>query len=296
MKISSSTQGKLAVINIGSNSVKLFVPSLGRFGYRKVVTSRLAAHSSDGGRTLELGSMKRTFDAVSELVREAEEKNASDIFVYATEALRSASNGHILTDRIKSELKIDVDVISGKQEAEIAAAGASLSFPDCDAFADIGGASTEIALRRGEKLEYASYPVGAVRLDEAGTDVDFLEKQAEAALKISGAAKHIVGMGGTFSALACISLGLDAFDESAVHGAVLSFAELERLRGVLKPLTPGEITERYPAVTSLRAKVIKAGLAITCAVANLTKADDITVSLDDGLKGYALLLTQQEKI
>ncbi len=296
MHIKTDIQGAYAVINIGSNSVKLFIPSCSRFGYRNVITSRLAANSMDNGRTLDPESVERTFRAVETLVRDAKDKNVSEIFVYATEALRSASNKNLLTDRINAELNIDVDIISGEDEAKIAALGASLSFPAHSAFADIGGASTEIAVKCGERLECASFPVGAVRLDETGNDIFALKKNAAAVIRPKGTAKHIVGLGGTFSALACISLELDAFDENAVHGTVLSLSELKRLCRILQPLTPDRIVRRFPAVKPSRAKVVKAGLAIACAVAELMQADDITVSVNDGLNGYAMLLEKDGHI
>lgn len=292
----SIRQGETAVINIGSNSVKLLIPDLGRFGYRNVITSRLAANSTNEGKTLDLGSVERTFGALKKLKEDARSKGALNIHVYATEALRKADNKRLLTDRIRDELMLETDIISGEQEAKIAALGASLSFPSHDAFADIGGASTEIALKRSGELLCSSFSVGAVRLNEIGTDISRLKQRAAAAIETNGTTKHIVGIGGTFSALACVSLDLSVFDASAVHGTIISVEELDRLREILQPLEAEETARRFPALKLSRAQVIKAGLAIALAVTEKLNADDITVSMDDGLKGYAMFIEENGHI
>lgn len=290
-------KSEFAVINIGSNSVKLYIPSDSRFGTRKVISSQLASGASKDGRLLDADAVSRSFDAVRELQEFARDK-AEHIFVYGTEALRRAENGHVLTERIEGELGLTTELIDGKKEALCAVLGARDSFPDKKVFIDIGGASAEAArLYGGGELKSESYPIGAVRLTDEGRG-DFLAMKAIAERTVGSMEKYRcpVGLGGTFTALASLSLGLSTYSDAAVHGVVLTRAELYRLQELLSPLSPEEINETYPVLKKPRARVIKAGLAIALTVAERLDAESISVSADDGLKGYIALKKSEEKI
>lgn len=280
----------IAVINIGSNSVKMYIPTKERFGFKKVLTTQLAAGAEDDGRLLNSSALSRSFDAVSELVDEARNRNIDNIFIYGTEALRRAENGHILTDRIAQETALTVELIDGQTEALCAVLGARSSFPKHNVFIDIGGASTEAAKLDGEEIASVSFPIGAVRLEQAhGQDFFALKAKAESEIGFFGKASHFVGLGGTFTALASVSLGLKEYSPEKVHGAVLNLSKLKALARELSPLSADDIERFCPILTKPRARVLKAGLAIAITVAERFSAEDLTVSADDGLKGYAIL-------
>ena len=280
----------IAVINIGSNSVKMYIPTKERFGFKKVLTTQLAAGAKNDGRLLELCALSRSFDAVRELVGEARNRNIDNIFIYGTEALRRAENGYILTDRIKQETALTVELIDGQTEALCAVLGVRSSFPKHHVFIDIGGASTEAAKLDGEEIKSDSFPIGAVRLEQAhGQDFFALKAKAESEIGSFERASHLIGLGGTFTALASASLGLKEYSPEKVHGAVLNLSKLKALARELSPLSADDTERLFPVLTKPRARVLKAGLAIVVTVAERFNAEDFTVSADDGLKGYAVL-------
>ncbi len=279
-----------AVINIGSNSVKLLAPSKSALGHREAITCQLSQGQTGG--ILNGDAVLRTVDAVKTLYESAVSRKPKHIYIYATEAVRSAKNRNSLIDRVKQITSLDTDIIDGKTEAMCAYLGAKLFFPDLDALLDIGGASTEI-VTVGEyaKISRMSLPIGAVRLTDVGGNDYFellaLAREAVARVPLKNSAV-CVGTSGSFSSLAVIAHKMDGFDSEKVHGKILDRAALDGLTSYLIPLSPEEIAAKHPAVDLRRANVLKAGLAILAALKERVTCDAVTVSSADGLHGYLI--------
>lgn len=100
---------------------------------------------------------------------------SSDFVGVATEALRVASNGSELVERIHSETGWKIEIITGTREAELTYQGLADQVPeggDC-AIVDIGGGSTEIVVVRAGKVELQeSLAVGSGRLADRFFDSD----------------------------------------------------------------------------------------------------------------------------
>ena len=88
----------------------------------------------------------------------------------ATSAMRQAKNGMILVGRVKDEVGIDLNIISGKEEAQIIIAthiDRHLKPKQHCLYVDVGGGSTELTLISDKKtLASKSFPIGSVRLLE----------------------------------------------------------------------------------------------------------------------------------
>ena len=154
-----SFQMKRAVLDIGSNSVRLMLWADGKTLYKKVLTTRLAE-----GAAGELGEipMQRTLQAILELFRTAAREGA-EVCAFATAAVRANANGGEFCRRVRAACGLEVDVLSGKEEAEAGLCGA-LGEKD-GGIVDLGGASTEVCVRRGGKIAAAvSIPLGCVKL------------------------------------------------------------------------------------------------------------------------------------
>ena len=136
-----------AVIDIGSNSVRLMIDRGLRLNPKKLATTRLG-----GGLNLTGAIDCKAFDdsvkAVAEFYREAVEAGAA-VFIFATEAVRAASNGRQFCDEIKRVTGSETDVIDGSTEALIAYIGAAdLRLPTYDPFKIHGHIVTADALAR----------------------------------------------------------------------------------------------------------------------------------------------------
>lgn len=275
-----------AVINIGSNSVKLLAPNGSVLGHRNTVVCQLAKGRKDGFLLLE--AMDRAYAAVVELYNEALSFKPQGVVIYATEAVRSSFNKSYLINKIKGATGIDVDVIDGATEAFCSYLGAVGAFPDLDCTIDIGGASTEIVCIENGEPSKQSYGIGALSLvDMFGQDFANHTEAARYMLKELPyrSLKRAVGTSGAFASLATIAGDFQGFFPEAVHGFELTKNMLSDLTQLLSPLSADDIRRRFPAVES-RASVIKPGLAIVNAVMEKCLTRSVTVSSADGLSGY----------
>lgn len=89
----------------------------------------------------------------------------------ATSAMREATNGMEIISRIRQEAKIDISIIHGDEEASILCEAifntGKIDSEHTYLMVDVGGGSTEINFFvRGERLEWQSFNIGAVRLKE----------------------------------------------------------------------------------------------------------------------------------
>jgi exopolyphosphatase/guanosine-5'-triphosphate,3'-diphosphate pyrophosphatase len=151
---------RCACIDIGSNTTRLLVAELDRSpggletgGLRTVVAGRAftaigAALGPDGA--LPAAKIAEVADVVAGQVIAARSRGARAIRAVATAAIRAASNGPELGAAIASVAGVEMEVLSGEQEAELAFTGAlaSLSRPPAGTVAviDVGGGSTEIVI------------------------------------------------------------------------------------------------------------------------------------------------------
>ena len=208
-----------AIIDIGSNSVRLMLWADGKSLYKRVNTTRLGSGLALTG-SLNEEAAERTARAVKEYAEEGAAKGAS-VHIFATAAVRDSENGEKFCRRVKALCGLDVDVVSGEEEARLGLMGA-LSCGD-GGIVDIGGASTEICLSQGGKPVYSlSLPIGAVRLyDTCGEDREKLLTEIGAKLAFSGKivpAGKTYAIGGTGSTLASVMLGLERYDGQKIQG------------------------------------------------------------------------------
>lgn len=281
-----------AVIDIGSNSVRLAVGLRGKGGEVRLVAetrapTRLAQGLEASGR-LDPSAMEASVDAVKRMLAEAKAHGARRMRVVATSAVREAKNAARLVAMIKAEAGVDVQVISGDEEGRLAYVGAARLFDmgkTWSAVIDIGGGSTELAIAHKGKIEtIASIPIGAVRLTERFGGPErapqehfkdmkrFIDGLLDKHLKHAhSAADVLVVTGGSATALAVMDLlsrhpgKVDPEDKVAVSLAVRGYAvERAVVKDWCKRLREMSTEERLavPGLGRDRAGVIVAGLAI----------------------------------
>ena len=117
-------------------------------------TIRLGSDVFANGKISSSGK-QRLFDALEEIKNKFDQYTTRS-YAIATEAIRQASNSKKILNDVFSEYEIDVEIISGKKEAELIAK--ALKFKnqlngDCFSGIDIGGASTEIFTYKKDRLK-----------------------------------------------------------------------------------------------------------------------------------------------
>ena len=282
---------KISAIDVGSNSVRLMVMADGKTLYKQLDTTRLAEGLAGSG-VLKPEAIERTARAVQIFAAAAELNGAGTPYVFATAAVRSSKNGADFVARVKALTGIDVDVLSGEEEAACGILGA-LRGRD-GGIIDLGGASTEITLQQGGKTLYSkSVNIGTVRLfDMAGQDRSALQAAIDNSLNGYGAlsldGNDIYGIGGTATSLAALYHELEKYDPKVVEGTVLTrewlCAEAEKLLSLTV-----EERRALRGMEPRRADVIAGGCLLMYSILNRFNADRITVSESDNLEGYVLL-------
>lgn len=276
----------IAVIDIGSNSVRLCLWADGKTLFKRILTTRLGEGLHASARLLP-EAMRRTADAVAVFRREAQEAGADKLFVFATAAVRSAKNGGEFCALVKSRCRLEVDVVSGEEEALLAANGA-LGEGD-GAVIDVGGASTEVLLRRGGQIVFAeSCKLGAVVLKDAcGEDKDrllrLIGERTQGLKALNASVTYAVG--GTATTLAALKLGLTEYDGARVHGCLLTVREIYNMAERLGALDAAE-RQKLLATDAKRADIIVGGAYLLARAAEKTGAEAVTVSDRDNLEGY----------
>jgi exopolyphosphatase / guanosine-5'-triphosphate,3'-diphosphate pyrophosphatase len=281
-----------AVIDVGTNSIKLLVADVAG---RNVQPVREESRQTRLGRgfyethQLQSEAIARTAEAVAEFTRTAREDKAASIRVIATSAARDAVNPDDLISAVKAAAGLEVEIISGAQEAEWVFQGVTTD-PDLAGapllLLDVGGGSTEFILGRGEHKHFAhSFPLGTVRLLEKIPHSDpptrgeftacrdwlrnFLQTEVhpklEPALRRESGSRpgeiQLVGTGGTTSILARMEAKLDRYDRERLEATRLS---LERVKAHRKRLWSLPLAGRkeIAGLPASRADVILPGVLI----------------------------------
>ena len=167
---------RVAVIDVGSNSIKFLVADRGTGGHLHEIASRTlevrisAGIGSDKPRLSPEG-IQRGIAAIVELSEEAKGLGAGKITAVATSAVRDASNGADFVDRAKVATGLNLRILTGDEEADFIGRGlktdpALKGVGDFYVF-DLGGGSLEcLRFKDGEMRSEVSLPLGCVRLTE----------------------------------------------------------------------------------------------------------------------------------
>ena len=293
--------GRFAVVDVGTNSVKFVIGERGADGERRTVVDRAEVTRLGQGldRTGDLDEepIARTVDAIADMAEEAAREEVVATAAVGTAGLRMAGNRESFVEAVRERTGIEVEIISGDEEARLAylAVTSEMQLGDGSlVLFDTGGGSSQFTFGHGEEVEERfSVDVGAVRFTERfGLDgVVSVERFAEALNSIAvdlerldgrPTPDQLVGIGGAVTNLAAVMHGLETYDPDVVRGTVLERAEVDRQLELYRTRTADqrrEITGLQPK----RAEVILAGACVVRTVLEKLGRDSLTVS-DRGLR------------
>jgi exopolyphosphatase/guanosine-5'-triphosphate,3'-diphosphate pyrophosphatase len=263
----------------------------GKTLYKQINTTRLGEGLSLSGK-MKMEAILRTAKALAEFKQQALKEGAEKFFAFATAAVRSASNTQEFLDEVKKLCDVDVDVISGEEEAKIGLLGA-LGYDD-GGIIDVGGASTEITVQSGGNKAYSkSVNIGTVRLyDLAGRDYDKLEKVVEDKIKEYGdvnfSAYPMYAIGGTATTIASCYHGLKVYDPKIVDGTKIKISDVKKMAQDFSAMTVEEV-KAVAGMDARRADIIGGGCLLMYKIMQKLGLEEITVSERDNLEGYVLL-------
>lgn len=297
---------RVATIDIGTNTVLLLVVEKAADGSITVLKERAEitrlGEGVDRTRQLAPAAVERTRACLAEYAREVGEVGVDRVAVVGTSAMRDAPGGAALTSFVRATLGVEPRVLSGDDEARLTFGGALRGIPhdprNDTAVFDIGGGSTEIVvgrLREGrlDTVYLESFDLGSVRLTERHVshdppspdelrEIERVLAEAFGRLPPLPAGSKPIGVAGTMTTLAAVSLGLVRYDGARVHGLEMPTAEL---RHVVDQLAACDLeTRRHLAgMEPKRADVIVAGGFIALALLARWGAPSFIVS-DGGVR------------
>ena len=162
---------RVGVVDIGSNSVRLVVfDGLHRRPipvFNERVMCGLGRGLTATGRLDEDG-VARALATLGRFARLSDAMELASLDVLATAAVREAENGPDFVAKVGARCGLRVRVLSGTEEARLAALGVISAAPGADGvMGDLGGGSLElVALDRGELGAHATLPLGQLRLQD----------------------------------------------------------------------------------------------------------------------------------
>ncbi|MEK6450465.1 MULTISPECIES: Ppx/GppA phosphatase family protein [Myroides] len=167
---------KYAAIDIGSNAMRLLIMNIIEEEGKETIFSksslirvpvRLGQDAFTIGKISE-ESQERMVDAMKAFYLLMKVNKVERFMACATSAMRDASNGPEIVDRIYKESGIKISIIDGKKEAMIIASSDLKHFinsPNSILYIDVGGGSTEFTLfDKGKQINSKSFKNGTVRL------------------------------------------------------------------------------------------------------------------------------------
>lgn len=300
------TPERFAVIDVGTNSVKLHVGERDANASWRTIVDR--AEVTRLGEGLEKAgeitpeAAERTASAMVEMGSEAKRNGARALLAVGTAGLRNARNSAAVLDAIKARTGISIQVIPGEEEGRLAylAAKAGLRMPEGALVVfDTGGGSTQFTFGQGSRVdEQFSVDVGAVPYTErfglAGAVTSDVLRGALDAIaanlsRIEGRPPPdvLVAMGGAVTNIAAVKHGLSKYNPNVVQGTVLDRAEIDRQ---IEMYRSRDAVERRSIVglQPKRAEVILAGACIIRTVMEKLGQGSLTVS-DRGLRHGVLV-------
>jgi exopolyphosphatase/guanosine-5'-triphosphate,3'-diphosphate pyrophosphatase len=180
------------------------------------------------------------------------------ILSFATAAVRDASNGKNLLKAAR-EIGYDVAVLSGEEEAELAALGIISGIPDATGIVgDLGGGSLELArIDQGKVLERFSFPLGVLRVaDLRAGGSDSLKAQMSKMLKKTGWDRQAQQLpfylvGGSWRSLARLDMYDSNYPLPVIHNYEMEPRRAQRLVSRLAQLNKDKL-KSVPGLSSSR--------------------------------------------
>ncbi|MDT8717222.1 exopolyphosphatase [Clostridium sp. 19966] len=286
---------KTAIIDIGSNSIRMVIIAIDNKSFRIVdelkETVRLGMDMTEDG-SLNSERMDKAFKTLSFFKALCHAQNIHEIKIVATEAVRKASNQKEFLNLIKSSLNLDIKILSGKEEAYYDYFGVvnSLDIPSA-LLMDIGGSSTELIWMDNRKIkESISLPMGAINITERFSLENALDEGKEKALNKFLNEKFdevpwlkevknlpLIGIGGSIRNIAKIHSKKENYPLDTLHNYVL---KIEDVRDIHSSVKTKDLNQRKKirGLSKDRADVFLGPLSSVMCIINKCSINKVIVS------------------
>lgn len=288
----------VATVGIGSNSLRMLIVEIKDAQFKRVLRDREGLRvfaALDERRNISKEMLEKAAQSVLSFVNKARALHVEKIHVFATSAVRDASNQEAFCERIYEATGLMPEICSGELEAKLSFWGATGTMRS--GLIDIGGGSTEIVIGQGEQIDYSvSLQMGAVRLQrrhpiQTGADAREVVEIAKGIL--APEVKRIkrmnsvdwVGVGGTLTTAAALLQNISWTDKERIHGYQASRAAIHECVDWIAPMD----VDRRASLNGLhpqRADIVVHGLCILLGCMEMLSIPYVRVSECGNLEGY----------
>lgn len=304
----------VAAIDMGSNTFRLLVARI-KGTETTVLVKRNATvklgHGLSAVSSFAPDPISNALTVLAEFKDEIDQYNVGFCRCCGTEALRKAVNTEGFLDLASEVVGVDIEVVSGYEEAILSCRGVLASLAEAAMLfplliIDVGGGSTELIYLRDHSATplVASLPAGAAFFTEladtgglqpafdvfSGKLRDFLKECPESTGEIS-----VVSTGGTATALAVLDLSLDCYDEKKVHGHKLVTEGIMRISSELTAMSAAA-RDFLPGLERGRGNILMAGLEIYQEILATIEVDGMIISDSGVLEGIMLSCLEQDSV
>ncbi len=307
-----SSQGRLqdrrplAVIDIGSNSVRLVVYEGVARSPTILFNEKMMAGLGRGivatGR-LDDEAVRRAVEELRRFRALAEQAGAVSLHVIATAAAREAENGLDFVRRAEDILGVPIQVLSGREEANFSAQGVISAFHTPDGIAgDLGGGSLELVDVSGAEIgEGITLPLGGLRLQEMAKDSPLAAARiARAELRRAtflgqGRGRSFYCVGGTWRNLARLHMMATGYALPVMHHYELPLADMD---GFVRQVIGGDLSTipGIKRISKTRRALLPYGAAVLREIVEAVQPRNILVSAFGVREGYLYsLLSEKER-
>ncbi|MGH6873517.1 MAG: exopolyphosphatase, partial [Aestuariivirgaceae bacterium] len=279
----------VAVVDIGSNSVRLVVYDGLRRSATPLFNEKLLCGLGKGVAITGIMSEQAVARALGALRRFralCSQMGASDVFAVATAAPREAKNGREFIVKAEKALGCDIDLLSGKQEAEFAARGVMAGIPHADGVVgDLGGGSLELVdIQDGEIRDGVTLPIGPLRLiDLSGGSMKQARRIVDDALKgtklignLRG--RHFYAVGGTWRNLARLHMAQNHYPLHVLHNYRMTREAARSVADLVSGLSPASLKD-IRLVSRSRSDTLPFGAMVLERILALSGADAVITSV-----------------
>ena len=297
----------VAAIDCGTNSVRLLIADVDADGvlreHARVMRIVRLGEGIDRTGEFSAAALERLFAALDEYAGLIDDAGVERVRFVATSASRDARNRDAFVEGVRLRIGVDPEVIPGTEEAALSFAGAVRGLPPGLVVApalvvDIGGGSTEFVLGVDHPEHAVSVDIGCVRMTERHlvgdppTEAQVRASRDDIRAAIARAAKVVpfdraqclVGLAGSVTTVAAMALDLPAYDESVLHGSVITAGQVADVTARYLTMTRAE-RAALPYMHPGRVDVIGGGAMVLDEVMRATGAEEVVVSETDILDG-----------
>jgi len=305
---------RLAAIDIGTNSFRCIVAEVDpQSGFRILDDEKAQVRLGEGlnqSGIISPAAKQRAIDALQRMCKIISGLGAEQMVeVVATSAVRKASNRDQFLRAVKAETGLDIKVIDGEIEAELATLSVHHNFAMDQqrfAMADIGGGSVEIVIASGRHTEtITSLELGAVFLTEkfirsdppSEAELKQLRKHVRKALKKQGIGdglpvSSLIGSGGTMTNIGSMVMAMRGEQYESVHRYEVLHSEVVHLLAMLTRKSQKE-RQGIPGLSPERADIILAGMILTDELMRCSKTNLLRINAKGIREGLILQSLQK---